>query len=376
MKLRAGLRNTVAILLTSAVAVALAAAVPGVANAATNTPLVVAYQGQNGHLWYYVDSDSTDPYASTGAHDSGLGMSNNSSAAITFDNGGALVIAFRANTGLLCIYTPLGGLFSSSENSHLCTGLGVAAGTSPSIAPNDIVAFEAASTYHLWYYQIALSGHDTGLGMEPLSDGPSISEDGNQIAFEANTDTLYLHNIQTGANINTGLGMNIFSSPSIGNNFGQTWDWVAFDANTCNLWYWDGAHGHNTGLGMNCNTSPSMDPLGASDYMAFEANSGSGQRLFVYDAHNNAHTDTGLGMIPGTSPSLGPLVSQVSGSIIGYQVWFGANGSKDLYYYNQLTDPPARGGSGVAPGGGGGAVVNSSEFGPAYTPGVRCSGCP
>src|SRR5260370_39665426 len=70
--------------------------------------------------------------------------------------------AFQANTGHLFIYYP-------SNNSHTDTGLGVAAGTSPSYAGSTssglAVAFHAA-TGHLRFYTATNAGHrDTGLGM-------------------------------------------------------------------------------------------------------------------------------------------------------------------------------------------------------------------
>jgi hypothetical protein len=358
-------------------AVLVSAAVPSPASAATTTPVAVAFLGSDGNLWYYIDSDLTTPAAATtGVHNSGLPMSTNSRPAITFDQNGVLIVAYVNTGGYLCVYTPLGGLLYPASVTSLCTGLGVQSRTSPSIAPDDIVAFEAAQTDHLWYYTIALGGVDTGLGMEQYSAGPSISQDGNQIAFEANTDTLYEYNIHTNQHINTGLYMNIQSSPSIGNNFSSSvspWDWAAYDADNCNLKYWDGVQGHDSGLGMTCNTSPSLDPFSTSDLIAFEANPYANRDLFVYDAFTNTHTDVGLYMANFSSPSLTPLIDQQNATIIGYQVWY-TDGFDGLFYYNQLAAPPARGGSGPPPGTDG-VRPNLASFGPAATFLVRCAVC-
>jgi hypothetical protein len=60
-------------------------------------------------------------------------------------------IAFQASTGHLFTYDP-------SNNSHIDTGLGIAAGTSPSIdrySSGFDVAFQASSTGILWTYEPA-----------------------------------------------------------------------------------------------------------------------------------------------------------------------------------------------------------------------------
>lgn len=348
MRLRVSLRRGLALLLTAGLAVLFTVAVPGTARAAADV-YMVAFQGSNGDLWYYKDQGGV-----ISTHDSGLAMAFYTHPAITFDLGGDYEIAFHGTNGALWIYEP-------DSNIHINTDLGMASGTSPSMATNDLVAFEA-NTDKLWFYTIGVSGHGTNYGMDPFSS-PSISGDGNQIAFQANTNRLFIYNKQTNALINTDLGMDSASSPSIANlgAGGPPWDEVAFQANTNHLFFYDGAHGHDSGLLMYPGTDPSIDPLSNSELIAFEGSNASGHHLFVYDAVHISHVDTHLGMLAGTSPSLGPMLDSGTGRLLTYRAWFNANGTNHLYYY----DTSSNSGSSTS------AVVDINSHGVAYTQGVR-----
>jgi hypothetical protein len=184
------------------------------------------------------------------------------------------------------------------------------------------IAYEAVSNQHLWYYDSTSGAHDTGLAMAYGSSGtittsPAIVFDNSGyyvIAFQANTahgagsGHLFIYTPVGNAHLDTGLGMNPGTSPSIS----QT-DLVAFQANTGYLWYYDGVSGHNTGLGMAADTSPSISADGTE--IAFQANTG---HLWYYTVGGQAH-DTGLGMEAGTSPTIGMCGAQC------YDVAFEAN---------------------------------------------------
>jgi hypothetical protein len=77
---------------------------------------VAAFQANTGHLWVHTSEG--------GSQDLGLGMLAGTSPSIAALSGG-WVAAFQANTGHLWVYTSEGG-------SH-DLGLGMLAGTSPSI---------------------------------------------------------------------------------------------------------------------------------------------------------------------------------------------------------------------------------------------------
>lgn len=196
------------------------------------------------------------------------------------------------------------------------TGLGMAAGTSPSIAKltngNHIVAFQA-NTGNLWLYGASIGTIDTGYGMK-TGTSPSVTalpNGGYQVAFQANTGTLWVHG--TAGTSNTGLGMVAGTSPSITTLSNGSYE-VAF--NSGNLWLY-GSVTSNTGLGMMGGTSPAITHLPNNGYeVAF--NSGN---LWVYGTA--ATSNTGFGMAPGTSPS----ITTVNG---GFQAAFN---SGDLWVY-------------------------------------------
>jgi Ca2+-binding RTX toxin-like protein len=148
----------------------------------------------------------------------------------------------------------------------------MAAGTSPSVNGNDVVAVAInllAPNNDLVAGQIpGPTGDDfvdaatyTQLAMMP-GTSPSIN-DKNDIAFQASNGNLYLAYDEGGSGGDTGAKMMPGTSPSIDDQ-----DDIAFQGSNGNLWIWiapasgvaSGAH--DLGLGMKAGTSPSisMDP--------------------------------------------------------------------------------------------------------------------
>ena len=242
----------------------------------------VAFQANTGILWVV---------GPAGPGATGLGMAAGTSPSIARLAGGGFQAAFQANTGHLWVT----GSAGTGD-----TGLGMAAGTSPSITALSgggyQVAFQANTT-HLWVTGSAGTG-DTGLGMA-ANTSPSITALGGsyQVAFQANTTHLWV----TGAagTADTGLGMAANTSPSISQLVTGGYQ-VAFQANTAHLWVTGSAGTADTGLGMAANTSPSITGLATGGYQAaFQANT---THLWVTGSAGTA--DTGLGMRGGTSPSI------------------------------------------------------------------------
>ena len=347
---RAKLRSRLALLLTAGLAaLGLMVAASGTAMAAANF-YIVAFQGGNGDLWYYLDQNGkiTDV-------DTHLGMAFFTRPAATLARTGDYVIAFHGSNGHLFVYYPF-------SKQHIDTRLGMASGTSPSISQDLTVAFTGTND-HVWTY--FSSGHDTGLVTSSLSTGPAISQSGDAIAFESKNEKLDVYATATRHLTSTNLAMDANSSPSVGIYASE----VAFQANSNKLWWYDGKKGHNTGLVMAPGTSPSIDPYfnlnSASKLIAYAAfNSSGNNRLSVYNASNNKHVNTGLVMTPETSPSLGALLDSGKGSIDNYGAWFNLSGTHHLAYYD--VGPKASGKTS--------ASVNANSDGVSYFPGVTFAG--
>jgi hypothetical protein len=190
---------------------------------------------------------------------------------------GGYQVAMQANTGHLFAYDP-------QDNAHKDANLGMAAGSSPSVAP------------------------------------------GPEMAFQASTGHLYLYHPADNVSRDVGLGMAAGTSPAIDGQPGDRYE-VAFQANTGHLFVYDTSANKATdsGLGMAAGTSPSIVRLPGGGYqVAFQASTG---HLFTYNPQNNTHTDTALGMASKTSPATtAPLpaagnsaVVTAAESQVGYQ---------------------------------------------------------
>jgi hypothetical protein len=158
------------------------------AEASTTNVYAVAYVGSDNNLWYY---DGT-----SGAHDTGIVVGAETSpsmAAVSAGDGIEYAIAFEGDEGQLEVYYP-------QDNSLDNTGLQMEEGTDPAIATNNLVAFQGYNG-DLWYWNG--TGHDTGLGMGAVGSAsggsPSITPQGNDIAFKANTTVLWTYRVSTRA---------------------------------------------------------------------------------------------------------------------------------------------------------------------------------
>jgi len=140
----------------------------GTSPSITSTTSTVAFQGRNGHLWIWHDSRG---------HDLGLAMMAGTSPSIISLTSGPVnavrnknEIAFQGANGDLWTWR---GLQDGSETYAVNdTGLGMMTRTSPSMAANSDIAFQA-NTGHLWITSFDGNPRDLHLGMM-AGTSPSI----------------------------------------------------------------------------------------------------------------------------------------------------------------------------------------------------------
>jgi hypothetical protein len=231
----------------------------------------------------------------------GLAMAPSSIPSVGYVSGG-YAIAFRNSAGRLEI-TGTGG---TSEY-----GLGIAAGTNPTIIPwptGWVVAFAAAGTNKLYVFYTA-SGTGTEYGLTIASgSSPAINWSGGgewEAAFRAaGTGNLYLYSPWRG-NTELGLGVAPKTNPSVWPVSSGRWK-IAFNgAGSDDLWLYDTSTGGlNTGLGMAAGTSPSLTRRSTGAFeAAFTANTND---LFQYN-EAIGDRDSGFRVEAGTSPSDFPV---------------------------------------------------------------------
>ena len=229
----------------------------------------------------------------------GLPMAAGARPSVTSSSVGNWAIAYRSSAGNLVVNQSSGG---ATEY-----GLGIAAGSNPSITPWNsgyVVAFRAAGTNRLYVFYTA-SGSVAEYGLEiAAGSSPSIAYYGGEwaVAFRAaGTGDLYLYSPWSG-NKPTGLGVAPNTNPSIipANSTGR---WVAaFNAaGTNDLYLYDTTTGaQNKGLGMAAGTDPSLTRRSTGVVeVAFTANT---KELYSYNEAIGA-TDLGFSVAAGTSPS-------------------------------------------------------------------------
>jgi hypothetical protein len=232
--------------------------------------------------------------------DMGLGMMAGTSPSVATFQSDKWQGAFQANTGNLWIV--------GTQDDRGDMGLGMMAGTSPAIATvndNWQAAFQA-NTGNLWVIGTQDSRGDMKLGMK-AGTSPAITGFANghwQAAFQANTSNLWIVGTQDSRG-DMGLGMMAGTSPAITGFANGHWQ-ATFQANTGNLWVIGTQDNHgDMGLGMKAGTSPSIVAFSDGTWQAaFQANTGN---LWVAGS-NSANRDTGLGMMAGTSPAIGLTV--------------------------------------------------------------------
>jgi Ca2+-binding RTX toxin-like protein len=239
----------------------------------------IAIQANTGILWTW-----TQP----GASDTGLGMKAGTSPSIAggLGLGSNHEIAFQANTGYL---------WTTGAGGGGRTPYGMMAGTSPS-ADGGYVAFQA-NTGDLW--EVGPSGKGDTLGEMMAGTSPSVNGSG-EVAYHDTSGTLGL--LQSGGD--SGLPMRAGTSPSISDY--QNADVIFYQGTNGDLWWTHefvvapvpGSVG-DTGLGMRAGTSPSVNDQGA---VAFQANTG--DLLIMVNFGTGGTNDTGVKMMAGTSPSI------------------------------------------------------------------------
>ena len=222
----------------------------------------------------------------------GLGMAAGTSPSITELDGGGFEIAFQANTG---------SLWTVGSAGQRNWGLGMKAGTSPSIAGlvggGYVVAFQA-NTGDL-FTAGTLGTRNLGLGMK-AGTSPSVTGlaiGGFQIAFQANTGTLWTAG--SAGQHNWGLGMAAGTSPNTRLS-GTNAVAVAFQANTGELWTLGPGGASDWKYAVAAGTSPSAVNVRSVYYsIAYQAPAAT---VNVVSAYDDSHP--GLGMAPHTSPSV------------------------------------------------------------------------
>ncbi len=284
----------------------------------------VAFQASTGNLWV------TGP---AGSSNTGLGMAAGTSPSITGLTGGGYEVAFQASTGNLWVTGPAG-----SSN----TGLGMAAGTSPSIAAlpggGYEVAFQA-STGHLWIEGSAGTS-DTGLTMKP-GTSPAITDlppenntfypnGGLEAVFQGSDGHPWDYSPSSGgglmsssASLAAGTSMAIVPTPAGGGSWQALWQ----GANN-HLWT-TGAGPTDTGLAMKPGTSPAITDLPA-EANTFYPNGGIEAVFQGSDGHpwdyspgsGGGPMSSSVSLAPGTSMAIIPTPAG-GGSWQAY--WQGAN---------------------------------------------------
>jgi hypothetical protein len=265
---------------------------------------VVAFHAAGSKLlWTY-----SSLYGATGGASTGLGMEPGTSPSIAA-SGRDYIVAFNAlGSGHLWIYESC-----SNAREHGCatsayeTPLGMERGTSPSIASTsegDIVAFHAAGSGRLWFYNTRTrASQETNQGLEPGTNPAVTGVAGGdfEAAFHAaGVGCLYLYSSSNGP-ASTGLGMEPHTSPSIANLNGG-WKAAFHASDTGYLWTYESSGvGTNTYDGMSPGTSPSISPRpnNSNDEIAIQAIGGN-----LFTEQYPRIENSGQGMLAGTSPSI------------------------------------------------------------------------
>jgi hypothetical protein len=349
-------RWTVGIAAAAAAAVSgavLLAAPPALAASATGAlvPLQMVFQANTGALWEACTAQS-DAQCVSGQPlgldpvDTGLGMAAGTSPSITYTLGphdtGGYEAAFQANTGDLWTTGILG-------NDDL--GLGIMPGTSPAIENNGggfEIAYQdlhAELAVTELTYAGAVSTAYTGL---PMAAGTSpaitaVPDGGYEVAYQNSSGSLAVDGTQSTGSL--GLGMQAGTNPAITEVSGGYQ--IAFQANTGDLWTAGTLGTGNLDLGIMAGTSPTIAMTGdqipnvlTSTYeIAFQANTG---QLWVTGSLGTGNLD--LDMAAGTSPAIRGTVgiTTVVGStpstvISGYAIAYQSSGGA-LSFYDSASD--------------------------------------
>ena len=209
--------------------------------------------------------------------------------------------------GALVFYNASGaGAGDPSDYSHVT----IMASNGEMISSNDVVN-ESAVNYETMAQVTAAKPYNTYVGWW-LPDGSSSPPPPSsfEVAFQANTGSLYTYSPSTGGD-NLNLGMMAGTSPSIAAVPGGYE--IAFQSNTGSLYAVGDDGSSNLNLGMMAGTSPSIAAVPGGYEIAFQSNTGS-----LYAVGDDGSSNLNLGMMAGTSPS----IAAVPG---GYEIAFQSN---------------------------------------------------
>jgi hypothetical protein len=276
--------------------------------------VVVAFQDNVGDLWVVGPEEDSPGNLNL------LMMPGTSPSIAALPSGGGYLVAFQDNTGNLWVVGTDGADGPGNTNQSMMPG------TSPSICT--LTQLDGS------YYGYAVAFQDpTGdlvvAGAEPMSSpdmmqgtSPSIAANAPSsyvVAFQNNQGSLTVLGGQTPGPTN--LGMMSGTSPSICSMENATYWWVAFQANTGDLYIAAGANNNftpfNMHLSMMQDTSPTICPVAVDEaQVAFQAANTSALSITTSSGSSRIMSP---GMMPGTSPSA------VAPSIGGYVVAFEYN---------------------------------------------------
>jgi hypothetical protein len=297
-----------------------------------------AFQANNGYLYTNVTGGS--------ALNTLQGMAAGTSPAIAPVTSGGYEVAFQANNGYLY-------LWNTNTEKAVNTLQGMAAGTSPAIAGltggGYAVAFQANNGY-LYTYTSANGPAATTLAMTPSSN-PSIAglyngsyaiafsaSGSNDLSFDSSAIVWswgYPQTIELPAGLTTtNQGIEPGTNPSIA-PAGTGFE-AAFNANGINQinLYYSGTGAGGTNVALEPNTSPSIAESGGGGYVVAYAVPGSDDLGILGGGESSFVTDQGLAQ--GTSPSITGFNLSVTGlNQEGglYQVAFQAAGTNHLVLY-------------------------------------------
>jgi hypothetical protein len=290
----------------------------------------IAFQANTGSLWYA---------GNTGAESTGLGMMAGTSPSIAVTGPASYEVVFQGSNGTL---------WSAGTGTPDNWGLGMAPGTSPAIIalpPRGSLSGGVEIAYQgtngdLWLAGRAAEG-DTGLAMK-AGTSPAITNlqsGGYQVAFQASTGDLWTTG--TDGTYNSEVPMAAGTSPTITTiddeavTTNENTYYVSFQYSGGTLYYinWVASNyivSGDTGDTLMPGTSPSDYDYDFSDItlVAFQGANGD---LYVEGAESEYSVNLGLPMAAGTSPSI--TVVQDVGTEVSYQ---GSNG--DLWVTIQNPD--------------------------------------
>jgi len=175
---------------------------PSIVASATPGQYELAFQANTNTLWTALGSGTS--VLAAGSTGRAMAPGTNPSVA---GPGVNYHVAYAASSGFLEV-------FHTGSGTVTTTALGLWPHTSPAIAPltntTYNVAFQAASTAHLW----TLNGGDTGLVMKAATSPAYARSATGALELVFQDSATFLHTIDVNGSTNQGLGMDPASSPA------------------------------------------------------------------------------------------------------------------------------------------------------------------